>query len=246
MSKKHTEKHKPIKTEPIGPAGEETNTIAKIEAFIENNRNLVIGASLGVIVVVIGIFLLNNYLNKQEKEKYENASFALSKVQELYLGNEYQKALYGDSTKLVNGRPMLGLVDIVEKYDGTKPAQIAALYAADCYVNLGDYDKAKKYFEIAAESDAIVIKEGAFAGLGICSEAAGNYEEAVNNYEKAFAYAKTASSKDRYLYYQALCYEKTGEKEKAKKILEDLIAEDASEFANLAKGALARIGTKIE
>lgn len=246
MSKKHTEKHKPIKTEPIGPAGEETNTIAKIEAFIENNRNLVIGVSLGVIVVVIGIFLLNNYLDKQEKEKNEDAAFALSKVQDLYLGNEYQKALYGDSTKLVNGRPMLGLVDIVEKYDGTKPAQIAALYAGDCLINLDDYKKAEKYFEVAAESEATVVKEGAFAGLGICAEFAGKYEEAINNYEKAFAYAKTSASKDRYQYYQALCYEKLGDNEKAEKILEDIIAEDATEFAKLAKGALARIGTKIE
>lgn len=246
MKKKHTEKHKPIQTKPIGPAGEETNTIAKIEEFIENNRNLVIGVSLGIIVVVIGIFFLNNYWEKQAHEKSENASFALSNVQDIYLANDYQKALHGDSTKLVNGRPMLGLVEIVEKYDDTKPAKVAALYAADCYVNLGNYKEAAKYFEIATESEALVIKEGAYAGLGICSEYAGNYDKAIENYEKAFAYAKTKAAKDRFLYYQALCYEKLGEKDKATKILNDIIAENATEFVNLAKGALARIGTIIE
>ena len=246
MKKKNVQKHKPIKTEPIGPAGEETNTIAKIEAYIENNRNLVISVSVGIIVVVIGIFFLKNYFEEQEHQKTENAAFALSKVQDIYLANDYQKALYGDSTKLVEGRPMLGLVDIVEKFDGTKPAQIAALYAADCFVNLGKYDEAEKYFEIASESDALIIKEGAYAGLGICSEYAGKYEKAIENYEKAFAYAKTKAAKDRFLYYQALCYEKLGDKEKAKTILEDIIAENSTEFVNLAKGALARIGTIIE
>ncbi len=246
MKKKQTEKHQPIQTKPIGPAGEETSIIAKIEAYIEKHRNLVIGVSLGIIVVVIGIFFLRNYWEKQAQEKSENASFALSKVQDIYLANDYQKALYGNSTKRVDGRPMLGLVGIVKKYEDTKPAKVAALYAADCYLNLDNYKEAEKYFEIAAESEALVIKEGAYAGLGVCSEYAGNYEKAIENYEKAFAYAKTKEAKDRYLYYQALCYEKLGEKDKATKILKDIIAENATEFVNLAKGALARIGTIIE
>jgi tetratricopeptide (TPR) repeat protein len=246
MKEKHTEKHGKIKTVNVGPAGEETNTVAKIQAFIEDNRNLVIGVSAGIIILVVGIFLLNNYMQEKEKENNESASFALSFAQELYLGNDYEKALYGDSTKLVNNRPAPGLVEIVEKYEDTKPAKVAALYAGDCYFNLGDYDKAAKYFEIATESESPVIKEGAYAGLAVCSEIKGDFKQAADNYEKAIAYAKTTEAKNRYEYFQAICYEKLGETEKAELLYKKIIAEDVSEFVNLSKGALARIGTKIE
>ncbi len=229
-----------------GPAGEETNTVAKIQAYIEEHRNLVIGVSVGIIVVVIGLFLLNNYMKKKEAENIENASFALSKVQQIYLANDYEKALHGDQQILVNNRPMLGLVEIADKYDGTKSAKVAALYAADCYVKLGKYKEAIPYFEEAAESESAVIKEGAFAGLGICSEFEGNYSEAAESYEKAIAYAKVPANKDRYKYFQGLCYEKMGEKEKAENLFREIIAKDASEFVNMAKGALARVGTIIE
>ncbi len=246
MKEKQTEKHGKIKTVNAGPAGEETNTVAKIQAFIEDNRNLVIGISAGIIILVVGVFLLNNYMQKKEKENNEAAAFALSFAQEIYLGNQYEKALYGDSTKLVNGRPMLGLVEIVEKYESTNPAKVAALYAGDCYYNLGDYDNAEKYLTIASESDSPVIKEGAYAGLAVCSELKGDFDKAVDYYEKAIAYAKTTEAKNRYEYFQALSYEKLGDTAKAEMIYKKLIAEDASEFANLSKGALAKLGTKIE
>jgi tetratricopeptide (TPR) repeat protein len=242
MKEKHTEK----KHEIAGPAGEETNTVAKIQAYIEDHRNLVIGVSVGIIVVVIGLFLLNDYMKKKEAENIEAASFALSQAQQLFLANDYKKALHGDPQKLVNNRPMLGLAEIAEKFDGTKSAKVAALYAAECYVNLGKYKESIPFFEEAAESESAVVKEGAFVGLGICSESEGKYDEAIENYEKAIAYAKTTASKDRYKYYQGLCYEKLGGKEKAEKIYLEIAAEDATEFVNLAKGGLARVGTIIE
>jgi len=224
-----------------GPAGEEANTIAKIQRFIEEKRNLVIGVSIAVIVLVVGVFLLNNYLKKQAVENESAASFALSKVVDIYLANDYQKALDGDKTILVDGRPMLGLKEIADKYDGTKPAQIAALYAAESLVSLGKHQEAEKYLKQAAESEAAVIKEGAYAGLGVCSEVSGNYEEALNNYEKAIAYSKNPGTKNRYMYFQGLCYEKLGRKDEAEKLYKDIIAENTSEFVALAKGGLARL-----
>ena len=229
-----------------GPAGEKTNMVAQLQAYIENNRKMVMGISLGVIILVLGIFLGKNWIEKSNEEKFNNASFALSKVLPFLMGNEFEKALSGDKQVLVNGKPMMGLVDIVKNYEGTKPGKIAALYAGNCYISLNKYSEAIKYFKIAAESESSVIKEGSNAGLAACFEAEGKYEEAIQNYEKAISISKTPGTKNRYQYFQGLCYEKLGQKDKAEKVYREIIAENGSEFVGMAKGGLVRIGTIIE
>lgn len=225
---------------------EETGTIAKIQRLVEEKRNLVIGVSIGVIILVLGIFLLTNYLRTSAEEKSNAASFALSKIMEAYLGNEYEKALSGDKAVLVNNKPLMGLVEIVNEYKSTSSAKVAALYAGDCYISLGKHSDAKKYFEIATGSESAIIKEGAFAGLGICSEIEGKYEEAASFYEKAIAFSVSPGTRNRYQYFQGLCFEELGQKDKAEKIYLEIVAENASEFVGMAKGGLARIGTIIE
>lgn len=230
----------------VGPAGEKTNMVAQLQSYIENNRKMVMGVSIGVIILVVAIFLGKNWIEKANMEKNTNASFALSKVLPYIMANEFEKALNGDKQALVNGKPLMGLIEIVKNYEGTKPGKIAALYAGNCYINLNKYAEAGKYFKIAAESESAVIKEGANAGLGACSETEGKYDEAIQNYEKAIIVAKTPGTRNRYQYFQGLCYEKLGQKDKAEKLYREIIAENGSEFVGMAKGGLIRIGTIIE
>ena len=227
-------------------SADKLSTVARIQLLIEERRNLVIGISAFVIIAVIGIFLLANYMKTSSEEKNNSASFALAKAQELFLANNYNNALYGDKKILVNNKPMLGLVEIVNKYDGTKPAQIAALYAGSCFINLNKTSEAVRYFSISSESESAIIKEGSFAGLAACAESQGKYSEAIDNYEKAIALSKMPGSRNRYQYFQGLCYEKLGQKEKAGKLYRDIVNENASEFAAYAKGGLSRIGMIIE
>ncbi len=228
------------------PAGEKVNMVAKMQSYIENNRKMVMGVSIAIIVIVIAVFLGKNWIEKSNAEKNSSASFALSKVLPYLMGNDFDKALNGDKSVIVNGKPVLGLIEIVKNYEGTKPGKIAALYAGNCFVSLDKYAEAGKYFKIATESESAVIKEGANAGLGVCSESEGKFEEAVQNYEKAILVAKTPGTRNKYEYFQGLCYEKLGQKEKAEKVYRDIIAENASEFVGMAKGGLIRIGTIIE
>jgi tetratricopeptide (TPR) repeat protein len=229
-----------------GTKSEEVNTVAKIQTFIEEKRNLVIGISVGVIIAVVGIFWLVNYLNTSAEEKTNTASFLLSKAQEYYIANDFQKALWGDKKVMVGNKPMLGLVEIASKYEGSKPAIVAALYAGSSFMSLNKPAEAKKYFEMSTKAESPIIKEGSYAGLGACAESEGKYQEAIENYEKAIALAKMPGSKNRYQYFQGLCYEKLGDKEKAGKLYKEIITENASEFVNYAKGGLTRIGMIIE
>jgi tetratricopeptide (TPR) repeat protein len=99
---------------------------------------------------------------------------------------------------------------------------------------------------MSTKAESPIIKEGSYAGLGACAESEGKYQEAIENYEKAIALAKMPGSKNRYQYFQGLCYEKLGDKEKAGKLYKEIITENASEFVNYAKGGLTRIGMIIE
>jgi tetratricopeptide (TPR) repeat protein len=245
------EKNDPLKTESktfatAGPAGDKPNMVAQMQSYIENNRKMVMGVSVGIIIVVIAVFLGKNWIEKTNEEKNINASFALSKVLPYIMGNDFEKALNGDKQALVNGKPVIGLVEIVKNYEGTKPGKVAALYAGNCFISLNKYAEAVKYFKISAESESAIIMEGANSGLGACSETDGKFEEAIQHYEKAVLLSKTPGTRNRYQYFQGLCYEKIGQKDKAEKIYREIVAENGSEFVGMAKGGLIRIGTIIE
>lgn len=246
--KENNEQGKNLKeSKTVSPVyGEKQNTVQKIQDYIEANRNMVLYIAGGIIVVVALFFFMKNKMEKSAEEERNAASFALAKVTNLYLANDYERALKGDPTILVNNKPMLGLVDICTKYKGTKQAAVAALYAGNCYIGLDKYADAEKYFKLALDAESQIVLEGANAGLGACSETNGKYDEAVKYYEKAVSLTKIPGIKNRYQYFQGLCFEKLGQKDKAEKIYRDIIAENISEFVNPAKAGLIRIGMIIE
>jgi len=107
--------------------------------------------------------------------------------------------------------------------------------------------EAQKFFEIAVDSKSNIIKTGANAGLGICSENSGNLKEAASFYEKAATTAGDDNTKFKFLFYAGLCYEKNGDAQKSEQLYRDIIGENQfSEFANQAKSGLIRLGTIIE
>lgn len=225
---------------------EEQKFLFKAQQFIEENSKVVIGVSIGVIVAVILFFVIKNAIAKTAIENENKASVNLSRVMQYYSIGDYQKALYGDSLAKVRGESIIGLVKIVDEYGGTESGKIAALYAGECFKELKKYVEAKEYYEIALKSKSNLVKEGANAGLGTICEYQGDYKEAIKYFEKASNLSDVVTSKDRYLFYAALNYEKIGEKEKAINIFKDIIGRNKSEFAGFSKSGLARLGTIIE
>jgi tetratricopeptide (TPR) repeat protein len=222
----------------------------KINMFVDENRKLVSWVSIGAVLLVVVVYFVTNSIKKSALENQEKAATALSRVLPLYNAKDpasMQIALYGDKTAKIRGEAVIGLVDIANKYEGSPEGKLSALYAANLFALQKKNGEAEKYFKIALESDSKLVVEGAYAGLGATQEAKGKYDEAIANYKKAVDNFTNFASKNRYEYFQGLCYEKLGKKDEAVKIYQGIIAENkTSEFIGRAKGGLVRLGTVIE
>ncbi|MCS7176133.1 MAG: tetratricopeptide repeat protein [Candidatus Kapabacteria bacterium] len=182
-----------------------------------------------------------------QRNQAEEAATLLSRVYSYYDNGDYERALYGDTTKSVRGEPVYGLEEIVRRYGGTEPGKIAALYAGSAYLLRGEVKKAEPYFELAAKAEAPLVLVGAYAGLAACREEAGKLREAAQLYERAATIGAPIGLSERYRFFAAYCYELAGDAQKAIALYRQLLLENEfSDFANDAKAGLARLGTRFE
>lgn len=211
--------------------------------FFQRYGKFVIIGAVAVVVVVAGWW----YLSTKSAENEKLASVALSRIFPYYQNGEYMQALTGDKVPPVRNEKVLGLKVIADEYSGTAAGKLAAFYSGEALLSLNKAQEARAYFEKASKSESDAIKVGANAGLGACSEAENNFNEAVSYYEKAAEMSEEPGTKARYNFYAAMCYEKLGNKEKAIQIYKDIMnAREMNEFIGLAKSSLVRLGTIIE
>jgi tetratricopeptide (TPR) repeat protein len=222
----------------------------RINHFVLHNRKMVSWVSIGAMLLVVIVYFGIDYMSKTKRENQEKAGTALSRVIPYYQAKDAQSiksALYGDNTVTMRGEKIIGLVEIVQKYDGTPQGKLAALYAGNLFYLVKKYDESTKYFKIAADADSKLVLEGAYAGMGAVSEARGKYDEAITNYQKAVENYSSFASKNRYEYYIGLCNEQMGKKDDAIKIYKSIVGENkTADFVSRAKAGLTRLGTIIE
>lgn len=228
-----------------GKKKEEGNTIEKLQGFVERNNKKIIIAILAVVAVVYGVIWFKGDLEEKQKIAREGASLELARVAPYVQNGDWEIALNGDTSKTIRNEEIVGLLDIIENYQDTKPGKDAALYAGECYRNLKEYDKAIQNYEIALNHTDAKVLCGVNAGLGSCYEELGKNEKAISYYEKAADLAITPDTKNRYKIYSAILLEKTN-KEKAVNIYRDIIAEGSSpEMVGKAKAGLINLGEEI-
>lgn len=213
------------------------------------NRNLLIG--LGVIaVLIVGVVAWSVFSSKGGSTN-DIAAMELGRLAQLLDQGEYQKAIDGDPTIMINGKPMAGLRSIVDSYGGTEAGKAAALQLGDVYLALGKHADAAGAFEVAQGSDADLVKAAALAGLASVAEAEGNYANAAARYDEA----ATLYSNDEvqgelirplYLFAAARNYESASAKEEAiERYREIAVRYPSSEQNSVARFALARFGVDI-
>jgi len=213
------------------------------ENFIQKNSKIIITASI-VIILIVGLLVV--FRNKS-KEDETIASTLLTRVLPYYESADYKKSLDGDPEKTYLGEPVKGLKFIVEEYESTPAGRLAALYTGNILLSTSKYAEAKEYFEIAQDASSKYVQAGALAGLAGCLETENKFVEAAKMYEDAANLILDDEVSARYRYYAGFAYEKAGNKEKSEKIYRDIINRSKfSEFSQMAKAGLIRIGTIIE
>lgn len=147
----------------------------KVTTFYEQYKKNISIAVIAVAVVIGGSLI---YL-KNRADDDQNAAAQLGQVYQYYDGGQYQAAVDG-----IPERSIPGLKSIVENFGGSSSGNLARLYLADAYCQLGRYEEALEQFDdMRAGSDLLEVSR--LAGVGGCYEALGRYMEAAEAFEKA-------------------------------------------------------------
>lgn len=159
---------------------EESRT--KMEAFVLKYKKVIVGAVVALIVIVGGYICLNQfYLQPRQAE----ASTAIAKGQDLFMNQQYEKALNGD------GAGYIGFLKVIDQYGSTDAGNLANLYAGLCYANMEKWQEAEKYLSAYSAGDDAMVSPAAEAALGHAYANLNKLDDAVNALKKA---AKMADS----------------------------------------------------
>lgn len=186
----------------------------EVKSFYQENQSKIL-IGLGVIALIVVAVIW--YSNKNS-ENNTLASTELMKVMSLYESGSYQEAIDGNT-----GSNVLGLKKIVDLYGGSENGELARIYLANAYYFMGDFDKALENYEDYSGSNDLLIA-AALAGEAACYEAKEKFEEAAENYEKAFKISEYNSQNPEYLLKAGINYIKLKKFDEAKASF-DLIKE---------------------
>jgi tetratricopeptide (TPR) repeat protein len=183
--------------------------IGKIEQFVEENKNVVIGAVAGVGVLVVAVvFLFVKYLPDQNLK----AQKAIYMAEFDFAKDSFAVALNGNATHK-------GFAQAANDFGWTRTGKLANFYAGVCCLHLKKFDDAKKYLEKSNPDDAIVGSVR-LSALGDAYAEVGSFDEAIKYYEKAVKYSDNETYTPYFLFKTGLAYEHQKNLAEAKKCYE--------------------------
>ena len=188
----------------VAPAVEEQ--ISKTEAFLNKYKKAIIGGVIALIVVIVGIIMLNNYyLAPRETE----ASTELAKAQELFQGEQYDKALPA-------------FQKVASDYGSTDAANLAQLYIGLCQANLGKWQEAVDALERFSGQGDHMISPAAEGALGNAYAHLKQLDKAVEHLKKAAKMADNNSLSPTFLIQAGEILESQGKKDEALKLYQEV------------------------
>jgi len=130
------------------------------------------------------------------------------RAEEYYRLDSVRLALNGDA---VNA----GFVKIINRFGGTKAADLAGFYAGSCYLKMGDFNNAVKYLK-DFKTSAVQVQAKAYGLLGDAYSELNKKEEAVEQYKKAGTYFdQDEIISPEYLFRAGYLYESMGRNDDA-------------------------------
>jgi hypothetical protein len=163
---------------------EMNEALNKSEAFFEKYKKAIIGCLVALVVLIVAITMYNNYAESRN----EKASTALAKCQELFMMQNFDKALKGDSL----GAP--GFIQIANDYSSTKAGNLAKLYAGLCYAKQDKWQEAVKYLDDFDTKDDMMVSPLAMVAVGDAYANVKQLDKAIDAFKKAASMADKATT----------------------------------------------------
>ena len=190
-----------------------SSTVNITETFFDKYKKAIIIGVVAVIVIIAGVIVYNNYVAEPRAAK---ASTALSKGQEYFGMEEYEKALNGDSIGYA------GFISIAADYGSTDAGNLANLYAGLCYAQMGKWQEAASYLEKFDQQDDQMISPAALGALGNAYAHLKQLDKAVETLTKAARNADNNSLSPTFLIQAGEILESQGKKAEALKLYEEV------------------------
>ena len=183
------------------------STANKSEQWILKNQKIIFAS-----IAIISISVLS-YLGFQRfifEPKENEAISELNQAQyffELALVSSQPDSLFKLALNGAEGK--YGFLDIVDKYSGTKAANLANYSIGMSYLNLKEYEQAIIYLD-KFNSDDILLKSISLGSIGDCFSELGQPNEAFEYYQRAFKNNDNIYTTPKYLFKAALIGSKLG------------------------------------
>ena len=206
MAKKNLKKGKQEEVIDLG------SQLTKAEAFFEKNGKLIVGVIILIILVAIGLW----FMRSCNADKEHDAQNAISLSQKAFESGQYEEALNG------NKSTSIGFLKVMDEYSGTKTANLAKLYAAICYFELGKTDEAVKQLQGYENAGDNTISPTATEMLGNLMVAKGDKAGGAAKLEEAARSADNESLSPIFLRQAAIIYENLKQPEKALELYKEI------------------------
>ncbi|NER12145.1 tetratricopeptide repeat protein [Leptobacterium flavescens] len=169
---------------------------SRTEEWVARNQKYILGI-IGVIVVgILGYLAYNQFVQKPKEREASNELFFAQQYFDQAVNTADNDSLY--NLALNGGEGKYGLLDIIDKYSGTKAANLAKYSAGMAYLNMNKYQEAVSHLEGFSSDDEIL---GALAkgGLGDAFAQLNQLDDALNYYEKAISHSTNDFTTPRFL-----------------------------------------------
>ncbi len=189
------------------------STWSKVEKYIDENKNLVSGAGLALVIMIAGLVWYQIDLSS----KNELATEKIFRAQNYFEIDSLNLALNGDASGP-------GFLEIVEEYGGTKIGNLANYYVGMCYFKQGHYEESIKYLK-EFDSDDMFAQSLAWASIGDAYSEIGDLKKSISFYKKAIYNNPNELITPFLLMKTGLALEKNQNYSEAKKIFETIQTE---------------------
>jgi len=182
----------------------EFDELTSTEGFFDKYKNILIYSGIGIVVVFLGIVGYQKFVyGPKEIESQEVLTDALYDFDKDSL-----------TTAAQGTADYMGFEEIADEYSGTSGGDIANYSMGIISMEKGDFELALDYFQ-QCDFEDVMIGNMNIGLQGDCYVELGDYETAVELFEKAAAREPNEFTTPMYLKKAGLTYEELGDLDKA-------------------------------